>query len=521
MSTTQQATAPAPPPTDGDAPEQTAGERDQAESDLLVPESVKSFMKDLYNALLIEDNDDMLKNYEVEFPRLTATYYPQVPWPSPQAISSVVEDDPTFLALYEDLRVRHMFAKLQPTMPTLQQRLDAWGNYCTLFEGLLGDKSKEIDLRQLPAQWVFDLLHEFVYQYQAMSQFRCKWAAVPEEEQALLRANTEAWSTVGVLRYLNRFVEVSRIRQILAGEEGAKADTPLLRSMGYFSMVMLSRVHALLGDYHNTLKALDSIISAEGDGTSDDKPTGEYVRVPICYVTLYFHMGFAQVMARRYAAARASFQSALLFIFRNRHLFNRSAPGDQMSKWSDKMLALLAIVTALAPGGRLEEQVGAKLHEKYGDKLRRMQMGEEGAFEDTFSYACPKFILAAAPTMEGVPAANAALEAHQAQLAVFLEDVRQQLDLPTIRSYLKLYTSIGMDKLARFREVNDGTLQAQLLSLKHKALHSDTHFFVAGEMAHVEERRDEQLFGKFFVQHVQKLHEIVGDVRSIAAASDA
>ena len=145
---------------------------------------------------------------------------------------------------------------------------------------------------------------------------------------------------------------------------------------------------------------------------------------------------------------------------------------------------------------------------------------------------------------EGALPTNLALDAHQVQLGVFMQEVKQQLPLPTIKSYLKLYRSIGVDKLARFNDVDDATLRAQLLSLKHKTTQSrcgaddtsllagdranasDLHFYVADDMAHVEQQREEQLFGQFFVTHAQKLHEVVQDVAvlpkpSPKAAADA
>lgn len=513
--------------------------KEQQESDLMVPDGVKVFIEGLYNSLLIEDEAEMTKAYEVEYPKLTSMYYSQCPWPSAESIAPLVEDDPTFLALYRDLGIRHMFAKLQPNLPTLQQKFDAWGNYCFLFDGILGD-NKEIDLRKLPNSWTFDLLHEFVYQFQAFAQFRCKWQSRTDEEKAALRANADSWSTAKVLRYLSRFVKDSKITQILkAQKDGAPAvepPSPLMKMMGYFSVVMQSRQHCLLGDYHSCLKVLDPIMGAEGDGTSETKPTGIYVRVPICYVTLFYHAGFAQLMARRYVDAIGTFQSALLFIFRNR-LVSR---GDQLQKWSDKLLALLAIVTSLSPGHRLEEQVASKLREKYSEKTRRMQLGEETAFEDTFSYACPKFVLAAAPAMgEGDLSLNYSLDAHEVQLSVFMREVRQQLPLPTVVSYLRLYQTIGLDKLARFRDADAAAVRSQLLSLKHKTLQpetprdtaslvdgerkscSDVHFFVADEMAHVDGKEDDQQLGKFFIHHTQKLQEVVMDVGAIAKAAAA
>ena len=104
-----------------------------------------------------------------------------------------------------------------------------------------------------------------------------------------------------------------------------------------------------------------------------------------------------------------------------------------------------------------------------------MQLGEETAFEDTFSYACPKFVLAAAPAMgEGDLSLNYSLDAHEVQLSVFMREVRQQLPLPTVVSYLRLYQTIGLDKLARFRDADAATVRSQLLSLKHKTLQPET-----------------------------------------------
>lgn len=49
-----------------------------------------------------------------------------------------------------------------------------------------------------------------------------------------------------------------------------------------------------------------------------------------------------------------------------------------------------------------------------------------------------------------------------------MEEVRQQLLFPQIRSYLKLYTTIGLDKIARFNDLTDEEFSAQLISMKHK-----------------------------------------------------
>ena len=56
-----------------------------------------------------------------------------------------------------------------------------------------------------------------------------------------------------------------------------------------------------------------------------------------------------------------------------------------------------------------------------------------------------------------------------------MDEVRQQMILPTIRSYLKLYTSMPMDKLAKYmctpNEVcTVDALESNLLCFKHKMM---------------------------------------------------
>ena len=42
--------------------------------------------------------------------------------------------------------------------------------------------------------------------------------------------------------------------------------------------------------------------------------------------------------------------------------------------------------------------------------------------------------------------------------------------LPTVRSYLKLYMSMPMDKLANYMEINVDELETHLLCFKHKMM---------------------------------------------------
>ena len=54
------------------------------------------------------------------------------------------------------------------------------------------------------------------------------------------------------------------------------------------------------------------------------------------------------------------------------------------------------------------------------------------------------------------------------QLKLFLNEVNEQKLLASIRSYLKLYTTISISKLALYMETDETELRTHLMTLKHK-----------------------------------------------------
>lgn len=108
------------------------------------------------------------------------------------------------------------------------------------------------------------------------------------------------------------------------------------------------------------------------------------------------------------------------------------------------------------------------------------------AFEELFLYACPKFITANPPPYDDPNALSALLAAaaeaespssttaptplnadstHR-HLDLFLADVGAQLQVPTLRSFLKLYTSLGAKKLANFLDADEEELVQEMMVLK-------------------------------------------------------
>lgn len=53
-------------------------------------------------------------------------------------------------------------------------------------------------------------------------------------------------------------------------------------------------------------------------------------------------------------------------------------------------------------------------------------------------------------------------------MQVFLDEVQQQQQISVMRSYLKLYTTMPMEKMATFQEMSEDDFRNALLCFKHK-----------------------------------------------------
>jgi translation initiation factor 3 subunit L len=114
--------------------------------------------------------------------------------------------------------------------------------------------------------------------------------------------------------------------------------------------------------------------------------------------------------------------------------------------------------------------------ERYSEQLSKMSSRnpEEAipAFEELFLYACPKFMAANPPPYDD-PAALATLLSSEPQpdpahrhLGLFLSDVKAQSPVPTLRSFLKLYTSLDAKKLANFLDADEESMVQQMMAMK-------------------------------------------------------
>ncbi|KAJ1447796.1 translation initiation factor 3 complex subunit L [Pelagophyceae sp. CCMP2097] len=462
--------------------------------------------------------EDIERLYSVEWKELSEKYCDKQPWPTREAISSqcIGDDgrpDDFFLRLYEEMALRHLFAKLKPT---LQDRIDAWRVYLDLFAQF--EKCQELSIALSP-QWVFDILHEFVYQFQSFCQFRTQNAGRTPQDRALLQQNQSVWSANVVLEHLRILTDVSKIATAV------KAPSETHAQFGYFAIVTQSRLECLLGDYESAVELLMVPCVKPFDEASLCS------KVFACRITCLYHLGFALLMLKRYRESISVFNSMLAYLARLQKSggFARFSAADQVQKNHDRMLALLAVAVALAPGAAVVDDVVVQnLKDKYGDKMALCARGDVPAFHALLTFACPKFVVPAVPDYDSnVDSTN---DAYRLQVDLFIAQVAHQQRLAKIRSYLKLYTSIGIDKLARFNDVSPQEFRTHLVGIKQKLRAQsggealapfyapvsangdgagDLHFYVAGDMLHVDEPPCEVRHDDFFAGQMQKYDGVI------------
>ena len=493
---------------------------------------VQDFVVYFYRHIRERNIREIYTMYSHTFPVLSERFFKGGSWPRAEVISHLVDHDHVFCMLYKELYFRHTYAASKPTP---EQRHESWLNYKDLFSVILRSNLN----MQLPNGWLWDMIDEFVYQFQSNLQYRGKLAGKGPEEIAALRAAEDlgAWRADDVITFLSELASRSGIREELSTQAGVDAlyasegylptASNVRRMLGYFSLIGLLRVHCVLGDHITGLQAL--------------APLNPFMRknlfatkIPMAAITLAYYSGYAYLALHRHIDAARCFNFGATYVARVKGHHPRGPGYDQLLKKHEQMYALLAITAALCPAvsRQLDESVANTLREKYGEKTRSMAAGSTDAFEELFAYACPKFASAQTPDWSDVNS-NTNASAYKTQLTAFMSLVDERRHLPAIKQVLKLYSSISVEKLATLAELDVATVRTQLDLLTKSsqvitwssgdALSGepqpcgDVEFSVdvGADLVLVRESKGSAITGEFLVRHIQKFEDIVKDLDSI------
>lgn len=342
------------------------------------------------------------------------------------------------------------------------------------------------------------------------------------------------------------------------------------RHLSIFSSVALSRLECLMGDYRGSLNAASHLLLPNDD---EEESTMSIVNeVFPAKLSLSYHAGISYLMLRRYKDAfriledicvllQRGFKTGML---RKLHASHDQQSGkqqgsfDQFVKLFDRMICLLAILTHICPISqkKMDDGIKKQIRDKHANQLSKIEQGEEG-YEELFMYACPKFISPACPDYEGIleqkdtgiaVQAQGPQDAYRLQIKQFMLEMTQQQSLRKLRSYMKLYTSIEIGKLAAFNDTVEDDFLARLVSFKHKmnqleanstsstddeennntdaaaaeaecmgsAL--DIHYHINKNMVHVDEAEKLRRFETYFLKGIKINQEVLKDVSTIETA---
>ncbi|KAL1891915.1 hypothetical protein Cpir12675_004774 [Ceratocystis pirilliformis] len=407
----------------------------------------------------------------------------------------------------DDIQAR-VLAAAQPldVSAPLDVKFQSYDSYCSLFHFILNSDGP-VDVEAPSYYWAWDAIDEFIYQFNSFSSYRMRIARQGnnEEEIQILRANPNTWGCYSVLNVLYSLVQRSQMTEQLAaqrrGEDpltvaGEYGSRNLYQRLGYFSIIGLLRVHCLLGDFSLALKTLDDI---------ELNKKAMFSRVMAAHYTTYYYVGFSYMMMHRYADAIRMFSHILVFFQRTSRM-QKGSQQDSIAKKNDQMYALIALCVSFHPT-RLDDSIHTPIREKYGDQLLKLQRGGPESlpiFEELFRASCPKFVSPVVPDFDN-PAAN--IDPIEHHLAVFMDEVKTNMWNPTVRSYLRLYTTMDLPKLAGFLEVKPDELRSWLLVNKQRtkqqrwneSLHgllegetvnvSDIDYAIQGELIHISEAK--------------------------------
>jgi len=486
-----------------------------------------------------DNTGQILYWYNAQFNKVSERYFKNSNWPPVETILPYANNDENFGLLYEIMRTRHMHMRLGLHKVGMEVLANSFHHYTKLFYKIMNGEF----LFDLPNEWLWDLMDEFLYQFQT---FRQKKSQQQEESD-------KVWSTREVLTTLEKLVQASQIEQLLNSPHQRSLDllkpgkNHTLTILGYYAMIGLLRVHTILGDFATALEAVNSIslfgsadISAiTSKGGSARIIFNEYIfsRVISCQVTLFYYYTFCCLASGKYYSAVRLLN--LLLIYLNRCMsklkfsggtsdtLSSSFQNEFVAKMSDQCYGLLAVnvimLTACSqssagvfiaftskslPGGfRLEENVRNNLREKFGDKMNKISRSMiNGTNEyvaiigDILNFCAPKLIN---------PTPNSQDDNASKFTRLFVEqgEVSQLAQLSPVKSWIRMFTKTDLKVLSKQIKTSsaDGSTSdiTQLRDLCHSLKHKSVYRLISTPASNVV-APDEDIEVQFVLQEKQE-----------------
>ena len=294
---------------------------------------------------------------------------------------------------------------MKKILPVLKLQCCCRASFLSLFDLILSGDQQVLKDLDLPNEWVWDIMDEFLYQFHTFQLFKSRSAIKGGEEdlQKVKELDPKVWNLLTVLNYLDQFVSKSGITETLSrpnkdGESvlNASGFNHLMQLFGYFSVVGLLRVNCLIGDYRLAAKISEPILNL---GRAKNRSILTEI-TPICHIETYYYLSFCYLMMRKYNDCIRSLQYILTYIERTKqYIQSRSYQYQQLSKKTEQLYCVLTIAISLCPQP-IEYILYSQVLSKNGEIVEKIREGEISGFENLFHSSAPKFI---SPLIFSVP----------------------------------------------------------------------------------------------------------------------
>ncbi|OAF71997.1 hypothetical protein A3Q56_00221 [Intoshia linei] len=474
-----------------------------------IDNTVIEFVRNFQQYILSHNIYEVKECYDKKFVEITNTFFDNVPWPSIESMDNYVNIDTVFSRLYKEIYYRHYYARVEGG-PQLDARIDSYNNYINIFQGLLL-ANDPVDLH-LPSIWLWNMVTEFIYQFQAFTQFRYR-----NIEKTLNKDTSNAWNVHSVIKICVLMCDRANINNQLillnegedrmnaAGKFGCR---DIYYELGLFSLIGLLRINCLLADYQHALSYVANI---------DRIILSTICKVPECIINYYYYVSFCYFMLRRYTEAISYICAAINYEEEQSSTINKGIYNEK-KQLVDKMFYILAMSLALNPL-QIDESIMHDMKNRLSDRYGKLLAGDLKEFENCFKTSCPKFVSPFIPTDSEMCERTMLPINHQ--LEFFLNEViasKTQL-MPELRSYIGFYSTIPIKRLSYFMQQPEEKIYQYLMCCKHRANNSQDlenekknkaklDFYIDGDMIHIANTTVSKKTSDIFIRQIKNLEHI-------------
>ncbi|OII72501.1 HSPC021 HSPC025 family protein [Cryptosporidium ubiquitum] len=483
-------------------------------SDTLFPDDVQSFLINLNDSITRRDIERIRYFHENSHNNLTFKYYMKSRWPNPSVVENLIDSFSYFSELtkllYTEQYYRHIFAKF-PNHVKWIDRVSSWKNYIALFNYLLfrghsNTESQEVQVPNslkeyfesndlstnydredeicLPPEMINGIIDEFLYQFQDTCRYRTRIAHVismseqSQNEGRAAKVDQDVWRCDIILQIFQSFVDLSEIRALMSTDGAVSQQDqlqalssvdliPIRYQLGYFSILGLLRLHALLGSYYIAIEISNGI---------DHQIFRPLLwKVQTAYVSYLYYLGFSYMMLQRYIDAIRIFQQSTVSFTSNAMNSNNSSSHsspyqhDAIGKFVDRMSWLMLFCQLLSYGNssnfnRMEESLSHQNDRKTSPSFSPLG-SDTSNWKEMLSKVSPRFISPSVPviTPRDQMVKTDQSEPQQRQMQTFSPLMHLYELSSMIRSFTKLYNNLNVDTLASLMHIakKNGNLKSR------------------------------------------------------------